>query len=41
MVSEAARVVRNSTTPWPLTVPANTSSPALFHAGTDSPVTSA
>ena len=41
IVSEAVRVVRSSTTPWPFTVPANTSSPAVFQAGTDSPVTSA
>ena len=41
VVSEAGRVVRSSMTPWPFTVPANTESPALFQAGTDSPVTSA
>ena len=40
IVSDAARVVRSSTMPWPFTVPANTSSPAVFQAGTDSPVTS-
>ena len=41
VVSRRSRVTRTSSAPRPLMVPANTSSPGAFSAGSDSPVTGA
>ena len=41
VLSDAARVAVSSRAPIPLMAPANTSSPARFSAGKDSPVTDA
>ena len=40
-VSRTSRVTRTSSAPWPLIVPAKTSSPGALSTGSDSPVSGA